>query len=261
MDATISLWQKLFTPFAIGMGAYAISVYLTTASGTIPIGFLTPPLAMGLQSQPVAIYIHALCAGTALITCGLQMLPAFRCWASAGTHRVLGWLYVLCVIMGACSGAALSRTAVGGRVSTAGFAALACLWLGTTLGAVYARRVGRLHLHARLMTHSAACAFAAVTLRAYLPAAILYPPFSGPYSIISWVSWVPNVLLVEAWYALASCRARQQYQREDGAGSLLHGADKEPLVAPAALAEDLWSAHMPGSASTKLRMAASSGAV
>ena len=199
-------WGKTFVVFCTLVGCYAIGLYMTTLGGGVRIGAATPPLAPGLSSQPLAIYAHALASGSALIACGVQMLPSFRSWASAKTHRVLGWTYVCCVAVGAVSGAALSRTAVGGAPSTAGFACLAVAWAFTTGGAVYAARTGRAALHARLMSHSAALAFAAVTLRLYLPAAIFARKvsFETVYSAISWLCWVPNVAAVEAWYWLAA---------------------------------------------------------
>ena len=181
------------------VGGYAIALYCATLSGALPLGVATPPLAEGLRSQRAAIFLHALASGAALVLCGLQMLPAFRGCATAATHRALGWAYALSVALGAASAALLSRTAVGGPVSTAGFAALAALWVGSTAGAILARRAGRLALHARLAAHSAALAFSAVTLRLYLPAAILSKDFASTYSALSWLCWVPNVLAVEAW--------------------------------------------------------------
>jgi uncharacterized membrane protein len=127
------------------------------------------------------------------------MLGAFRGKASVATHRALGWAYVLCVTLGSISAGLLSRTAVGGMVSTIGFATLAALWAASTAGAILARRAGRIALHARLAAHSAALAFSAVTLRLYLPAAILSKDFGSTYSALSWLCWVPNVLAVEVW--------------------------------------------------------------
>ena len=77
------------------VGGYAISLYTVTLAGAVPIGVATPPLAPGLRSQPAVIYVHAFASGSALILCGLQLLPAFRRSASAGMHRALGWSYVL----------------------------------------------------------------------------------------------------------------------------------------------------------------------
>ena len=198
-------WAAAFLVLCILVGCYGIGLYAVTLTGAFPIGSRTPPLAVGLRSQPAAIFIHAFASGAALIACGMQITPVFRRWASARTHRLLGWAYVLCVVLGAASGAALSRTAVGGAVSSAGFACLATAWAATTGGAVYAIRTGRPALHARLMSHSAALCFAAVMLRIYLPAAIFAPrgiSFESAYRVISWACWVPNVAAVEAWYWL-----------------------------------------------------------
>lgn len=188
-----------FAAASVLAGGYAVSLYGVTLAGAVPLGAATPPLAAGLRSQRAAIYLHALASGSALALCGLQMLPAFRGRASAAAHRALGWAYALAVAVGSVSAALLSRSAVGGAVSTAGFAALAALWAASTAGAVLARRAGRLALHARLAAHSAALAFSAVTLRLYLPAAILSRDFDSAYSALSWLCWVPNVLAVEAW--------------------------------------------------------------
>lgn len=103
---------------------------------------------------------------------------------------------------------ALSTTAVGGAISTAAFASLAVLWIATTAGGVFAACTHRHVLHARLMAHSSALSFAAVTLRIYLPIALRIggagEGFARPYSIIAWTCWVPNVIVVEAYYWLFS---------------------------------------------------------
>lgn len=204
-DTLCIVWAGVFAVLCALVGTYAVGLYAVTLSGGVRIGELTPPLAEGLRAQPAAIFVHALASGAALVLCSVQALPAFRRWASVATHRALGWAYVGCVALGSASGAALSRTAVGGAVSTAGFGCLAAAWAAATAAAVVALRVGRPALHARLMTHSAALAFAAVTLRIYLPAAIFAPRavgFAAVYRAISWLCWVPNVVAVEVWFWL-----------------------------------------------------------
>lgn len=211
--ASVTLWKVIFGLMAfaaVGVGCYAIGVYCATLAGALKIGTLTSPLAPGLRSQPAAIYIHAFASGAALILCGLQIMPVFRQWTSVRTHRWLGRVYGVCVLFGGCSGLALSRTAVGGATSTAGFASLAVLWMTTTLAGSYAAYTGRVALHARLLSHSTALTFAAVTLRIYLPIAIFGGgPFEVVYSRIAWACWLPNVMLVEAWYWLGSTKGKQ----------------------------------------------------
>lgn len=200
------IWGILFAFLSVGVALYAIGVYLATLGGAMQIGAIAVPLAPSLRQKPVAIYLHATVSGIALALCGLQMLPAFRAWTSYRTHRWLGRLYAVCVCIGASAALVLSTTAVGGTTSTAAFASLAVLWLLTTGGGVYAARTHRHRLHERLMSHSAALCFAAVTLRLYLPIALSIggagTGFAKPYSVIAWACWVPNVLVVEAYYWL-----------------------------------------------------------
>lgn len=201
-------WGLAFAVLSVLGGCYGLVAYIATLAGAFPIGASTPPLAPGLLAQPVAIYMHATFSGVAMIICGVQMLPSFRAWASYQTHRRLGRLYAGCVCVGAPSALALSTKAVGGAASTAGFAILGLLWLGTTLGGVYAACTHKHRLHARLMVHSSALCFSAVTQRMFLPIAIAMgirskdfdSGFAPPYSVISWACWVPNILLVELYF-------------------------------------------------------------
>lgn len=199
-------WGILFAFLSVGVALYAIGVYLATLGGAIPIGAIAVPLAPSLRKKPAAIYLHATVSGVALALCGLQMLPSFRACISYRAHRWLGRLYAACVCIGASSALVLSTTAVGGATSTAAFASLAVLWLLTTAGGIYAACTHRHRLHERLMSHSSALCFAAVTLRMYLPIALSIggagAGFAQPYSVIAWACWVPNVLVVEAYYWL-----------------------------------------------------------
>jgi hypothetical protein len=71
-------------------------------------------------------------------------------------------------------------------------------WFGTTIAAYRAVRRRDLISHRRWMLRSCALTFAAVTLRVYLPfSEILGLPFGPSYQVISWLCWVPNLLLVE----------------------------------------------------------------
>lgn len=221
-----------FTVLCALVSAYALGLYAATLGGAVRLGDATPPLAPSLRAHPRTIYVHALSSGVALFIVGLQMLPAFRRSASLTTHRALGYAYASCVALGSVSGAVLSRTATGGAVSTAGFALLAAAWASTTGAAVYAARTGRLALHARLMSHSAALCFAAVTLRMMLPAAIFAPrgvSFGQVYSVISWACWVPNVVAVELYYRFAVDKSVDVERPGAGGRRANRGPDSEPL--------------------------------
>jgi hypothetical protein len=184
---------------ASGVGCYALGVYAATLGGALPVGYLTPPLMAGLRASLPTIYFHALASGAALAVGALQALPSFRRWASLTTHRRLGRLYAGCAVVGSISGAVLSFRAVGGAVSTAGFFLLAVGWLGTTAAAVAGARAHDVPRHAYWAAHSMGLACAAVTLRVYLPLALVPgADFASVYRVIAWACWVPNVLVVEA---------------------------------------------------------------
>ncbi len=72
------------------------------------------------------------------------------------------------------------------------------LWLATTVLAVRAAMRGDLSTHRRWAVRSFSLAFAAVTLRIYLPLAFAVGlAFETAYPVIAWLCWVPNLLLAE----------------------------------------------------------------
>ena len=79
-----------------------------------------------------------------------------------------------------------------------GFGSLAIAWLGTTIAGYRAVRRRDLISHRCWMLRSYALTFAAVMLRVYLPLSqIVGLPFGPSYQVISWLCWVPNLLVVE----------------------------------------------------------------
>jgi hypothetical protein len=53
-----------------------------------------------------------------------------------------------------------------------------------------------------------AITFAAVTLRLYLGLfAVIAVPFDAAYPVVAWLSWVPNLILVEWYLALKRTRS------------------------------------------------------
>ena len=57
---------------------------------------------------------------------------------------------------------------------------------------------GDVETHRRWMTRSYALMFAAVTLRLELPLLASNFGFDDGYRVVSWLCWVPNVLVAEA---------------------------------------------------------------
>ena len=79
-----------------------------------------------------------------------------------------------------------------------GFAALGVAWIGATSAAWLRIRQGDVAGHRAWMTRSFLLTLAAVTLRLYLPlAGLLGLPFDTSYALVSWMCWVPNLVLAE----------------------------------------------------------------
>lgn len=80
-----------------------------------------------------------------------------------------------------------------------GFGILAVLWFGTALQAYRLVLTGNIEAHRQWMIRNYALTLAAVTLRQYLPLMlfVLHWPFPRAYITVSWLCWVPNVLVAE----------------------------------------------------------------
>jgi len=85
-------------------------------------------------------------------------------------------------------------------VGRLGFTTLAIFWLYSGTRAFLAIRRGNVQEHRRWMLRNYALTFGAATLRIELPLLIIGGlSFSAAYTLVAWISWVPNWLVVEAW--------------------------------------------------------------
>lgn len=160
-----------------------------------------PSSLPSLPSLPVAAYIHIVFASLALCTGPLQFWPKLR-KEHKRIHRCTGVIYVFSVLAGGVAAFVLAPASAGGVASAVAFSMLATLWILFTLKAVFAVVVQRDYaMHGRWMVRSFALTFSAVTLRAYLPVAILtlafQNNFSIAYAVISWMCFAPNVAVAE----------------------------------------------------------------
>jgi uncharacterized membrane protein len=143
------------------------------------------------------LVIHAASAATALLIGPWQFLPEVRARRPL-LHRWMGRMYVVACLTGGVTGFMLALGASTGMVSTAGFGLLAVAWICCTLTAWRLARRRDFIAHRRWMIRSFALTFAAVTLRLYLPIAPALPvTFEDAYRAISFLSWVPNLLVAE----------------------------------------------------------------
>jgi uncharacterized membrane protein len=175
---------------AVGVGAYALALLAAPAFGA-------PFLADRIAAMPLAVYGHLAAGAVAMIVGAFQVNAAIR-QRSLARHRWLGRAYVAAVFIGAPSGLALATVSEGGWITHAAFGLLAVLWFGTTALAYVNIRQRNLLAHQQWMIRSYALTLAAVMLRLYIPAAIIAGfSFEAAYPAISWLCWVPNLIVAE----------------------------------------------------------------
>ena len=190
--ASVGFVLMLVSSIAIGLYAYAFQAGLTGAGG----------LQESFAQVPVAAAAHVLGGGTLLIIGGFQFWTRLR-RDRPQLHRVLGRTYLILVAIGGIAGLYLATRSMGGLVAHFGFAMLAIVWLYSGWQAYAAIRRRDIQTHRAWMIRNFALALAAVTLRIYLGVfALLDVPFEQGYQAVAWISWVPNLVLVE-WYMAA----------------------------------------------------------
>lgn len=179
---------------SIGVAAYAIAVY-----GLLPLGaFVHPDIRPAFLAHPGGIYLHVFGAAVALALGPFQFSSRLR-RDHPTFHRWSGRFYLGAgVLIGGLAGLYMAMHAYGGGVSRIGFAALALAWLYTGVRAYLAIRAGDVVTHRAWMVRNFALAFAAVTLRLYLPPSMIAGiPFELAYPVIAWLCWVPNLVVAE----------------------------------------------------------------
>jgi len=160
---------------------------------------LVPPNVLANRFFNPWIIWHAGAASTALLIGTLQFSRTIRQrWPKF--HRRCGWLYVLSCVVGGVSAAVLSAGISSGPIAGSGFGVLSFLWIYVTVQGLLAARAKNFRQHRAWMIRSYALTFAAVTLRLYLPISqIIGIDFMTAYRCIAWLSWVPNLLVAEAY--------------------------------------------------------------
>lgn len=164
------------------------------------VGPLAPDIVANLFARPW-LDLHVGGAATALLLGSFQFIPALR---RGGTHRWIGRAYVVSCLVGGIAGLPLALGSTAGPVATAGFGLLAILWLTTNILGWRAALRRDLTVHRRWMIRSWALTLAAVTLRLYLVGAgVSGLPMAEAYRAISFLCWVPNLILAELYLRIS----------------------------------------------------------
>jgi uncharacterized membrane protein len=189
------LWV-LFALCALGVGFYPAIYYLVDMHGNGLWASKSPEL-LSSAAWHTAFYMHITFGGIAMLTGWTQFSQKLRSrYLSA--HRLIGKIYVASVMLSSIAGFYIAMFASGGITCVLGFSGLALSWLFTDIMAYTSIIKRRFKDHENWMTRNYALTFAAVTLRIYLPLSqIAHIEFITAYRVISWICWVPNLLIAE----------------------------------------------------------------
>lgn len=177
----------------------ALAVSLGSARYLLPVPVSPAPLMiLHLERWPWAVIAHV-AGGVTALTLGLFQLVT-RKGPRRAWHRMAGRIYVLACLSSAVAGFWLALFSTAGPIASAGFGGLAIAWFTTTAMGWRKAVDGEFAQHRRWMIRSLSLTFAAVTLRILLPLSPLSGlGFDDAYRAVSFLCWVPNLLLVELW--------------------------------------------------------------
>lgn len=143
----------------------------------------------------IGFYTHILSGGLALFIGWTQFSSKIRD-NHLTSHRRIGKLYVISVILSSTAGIGIGFFATGGILSSLGFICLGVIWFGTTMMAYVNIKNRQIEKHQKMMIYSYAACFAAVTLRIWLPLLVtIFGNFITAYTIVAWLCWVPNLFI------------------------------------------------------------------
>ncbi|MBS2040238.1 DUF2306 domain-containing protein [bacterium] len=113
-------------------------------------------------------------------------------------HRRAGWLYFLCLILGALTGMPMALMAEGGVSARLAFLTVDVLWLVTAWLSLKTARQRKFAAHRRWMVRSYALTFGAVVLRLYLyQLQRMGYEFNAIYPFTPWLSWLTSLAVAE----------------------------------------------------------------
>lgn len=184
---------------AIGLWLFPILISLVSWRFIVGgVEVTMPHMLYHSLERPLAFYFHVGFAPVALALLPFQFWSNLR-FRRPQVHRWLGRLYGVSILFSGVGGLFMALGTEAGPFAAWGFGLLAVLWLAVTANAVWLATQRRISEHRVWMMRSAALTFAAVTLRLYLPFLIMGFGFELGYSLVSWLCWVPNVLVME-WF-------------------------------------------------------------
>ncbi|MEO1405473.1 MAG: DUF2306 domain-containing protein [Pseudomonadota bacterium] len=127
-------------------------------------------------------------------------------------HRWIGVTYCVCIWISAVTGVALASANTRGIIAQMGFGGLGITWFTTTWLAYTTARAKDIVSHRRWMLRSYAVTLAVVSIR---PMFLIDVPFGLStddwYRMVTWLCWVPNLLIAETYIRITKPNARLIY--------------------------------------------------
>lgn len=192
LQHTITEWTVAL--LSVGTALYALFVYGFLEAGST----VHPDMKSVYAVHTEGLYLHIIGSLTALMV-GPFLFSFYLRNNYLSYHRIGGRVYLTAVLLGGIGGFYMAFYAYGGLVSTFGFGMLAVLWLYTGYHGLTAVLEKDISAHRKWMIRNFALTFAAVTFRIYLGLFFASGvPFEAFYPIVSWLCWVPNLLIVES---------------------------------------------------------------
>ena len=201
---------RLISLFSIVVGLVAFCLALALAGNALSYlnfdftyGFLRLKLtAIATGWYLPAYYSHVLLGGIILVIGFIQLS---RTWGLRWKklHRIMGYVYVMGVLfLSAPGGLIMSFFINRGPLVLLSFITQASLWFYFTATAFNLIRKHDVASHQRWMWRSYSLTFAAVTLRLYIYFCSYFVDLGEPiaYGILSWLSWLPNLVAVEFYW-------------------------------------------------------------
>ncbi|MDN5286973.1 MAG: putative rane protein [Mucilaginibacter sp.] len=171
--------------------------YLNFKHDTVFLSFKQAAIKTGWYMP--AFYCHIFGSSIILIAGFFQFSK--KVYNNRPLHKALGKLYIFGVLFFAAPGAYVMTLFINrGKGVFASFLIQNTLWVAFTLSAFLLIKNSKVNAHVKMMRRSYALAFAAVTLRFYIWLFTVLGNgvnFENNYLIIAFLSWVPNLLLVE----------------------------------------------------------------
>lgn len=184
---------------ALGVvGVLSAGVALFSYRYLLNVGFRPPTILANLFAK-LWLNVHIAGAATALLIGPLNYVGIIR-RRFPMAHRWIGRTYICSCLLGAVGGAVIAFGTFAGPIAVSGFFLLDACWIVANLQGWRMARARRFGGHRAWMIRSFAMTFGAVNLRVYLQLAmLLHLPFLESYRVITFLAWMPNLLLAEIY--------------------------------------------------------------